>query len=74
MMRTRHRYHYAIRAAKNRDFDLRKQRLAEACSENNTKDMWRELKQMNPKRKVATCSMDEASTNKGVADVFAKKY
>ena len=42
--RTRHRYHYAMRAAKNRDFDLRKQRLAEACSENNTKDMWRELK------------------------------
>ena len=44
MRRTRHRYHYAMRAAKNRDFDLRKQRLAEACSEHNTKDMWRELK------------------------------
>ena len=74
MRRTRHRYHYAMRAAKNRDFDLRKQRLAEACSENNTKDMWRELKQMNPKRKVTICSRDEASTNKGIADAFAKKY
>ena len=29
---------------------------------------------MNPKRKVANCSMDEASTNKGVADVFANTY
>ena len=74
MRHTKHQYHYAIRAAKKQETDLRKQRLAESCSSNNTKDMWQELKQMSSSRKLVANVMDDACASSAISEVFAKKY
>ena len=74
MRHTRHQYHYAIRAAKKQETELRKQRLTESCSSNNTKDMWQELKQMSSSRKLVANVMDDACTSSDISEVFAKKY
>ena len=74
MRHTIHQYHYAIRAAKQQETESRKQRLAESCSSNNTKDMWQELKHMNSSRKPVANVMDGACTSSAISEVFAKKY
>ena len=74
MIHTRHQYHYAIRAAKKQETELRKQRLAESCSSNTTKDMWQELKQISSSRKLVANVMDDACTSSAISEVFAKKY
>ena len=67
MRHTRHQYHYAIRAAKKQETELRKPRLAESCSSNNTKDMWQELKQMSSSRKPVANVMDDACTSSDIS-------
>ena len=73
MKHTIHKYHYAIRAAKKHDSDLRKQRLAESYANNNSKDMWKELKHMHTGKIVAGI-VDNVSIDEDIADVFVKKY
>ena len=74
MKHTRHIYHYAMRAAKRADSLMRRQRLAVACDNNNDKDMWKELKLMNPRQKVVSRVVDDAATGTDIANVFGRKY
>ena len=74
MKHTRYKYHYAMRAAKRADSLMRRQRLADACANNNDKDMWKELKLMNPRQKVVSRVVDDAATGTDMAKVFGRKY
>ena len=74
MKHTRHIYHYAMRAAKRADSLMRRHRLAEACDNSNDKDMWKELKLMNPRQKVVSRVVDDAATGTDIANVFGRKY
>ena len=76
MSRTRHQYHYAVRSTRRHDIENRKLRLAEASCMNNSKDMWGELKRMNPipKGKYVSNVVDGISNDADIARMFADKY
>ena len=74
MRRTRHQYHYAVRSARKHDTENRKLRLAEASCANNSKDMWGELKRMNPKGKYLSNVVDGINNDADIANMFADKY
>ena len=74
MRRTRHQYHYAVRSARKHDTENRKLRLAEARCANNSKDMWGELKRMNPKGKYLSNVVDGINNDADIANMFADKY
>ena len=43
MRRTRCKYHYAIRKIKNKNLKLRKEAMANAISQNNSRQLWDEI-------------------------------
>jgi len=72
MKRTRHQYHYAVRQAKQTEFDSKKKKLA-ACVTGTT-DMWRELKKINPVGKAIPNTVDDACSPADIAELFVAKY
>jgi len=72
MNRIRARYHYAMRCAKRKDYEIRKCKLA---SQNvGSSDTWRELKNISPISKDIAPIVDEACGSSETAELFVHKY
>ena len=70
MKRARHCYHYTVRALKNREMKEKRRILA---SKVHDKDLWIELKKLNPSVKATTPYVDDAEGD-NIADLFADKF
>ena len=49
MRTTRSRYHYAIRYVKKNEEIMRKEAMAQSISENNSRDLWKEVHKVRDK-------------------------
>ena len=74
MRATRARYHKAVKDVKRQEDDLRRQRLAEAISNNSQRHLWRETKRMTPRSNIMSSVIDGEVNSDDIAEVFAKKY
>ena len=74
MRSTRSRYHYAIRYVKKNDEIMRKHAMASSISENNYRDLWKEVSKVRTKSKVTPQCMDDVTGSKSIAELFANKY
>ena len=74
MRSTRVKYHRAIKLVKKQEEDLRKQRMAQYISENNSRDLWGELKRLRVSNKVSSNVIDGYSNEHDICEVFKKKY
>ena len=64
---------YAIRFIKKKEKELVSQRMAEDLLTNNTRDLFREVKKMNPKP-AARSHINGLKNDSEIADHFAQKY
>ena len=74
MRSTRSRYHYAIRYVKTNDEIMRKNAMASSISENNYRDLWKEVSKVRTKCKVTPQCMDDVTGSENIAELFANKY
>ena len=74
MRSTRSKYHYAIRYVKKNEEMLRKNAMAKSISENNYRDLWKEVYKVWSKCKTSSQCMDDVSGNESISELFAHKY
>ena len=72
MREAKRQYTYSVRRIKRRENAIRLEKLSQCILESNSRDFFRELKKMRPKR-VAP-SINCLSDSKDIADCFAQKY
>ena len=68
------RYHYAIGDVKKNEEIMRKEAMAQSISENNSRDLWKEVHKVRDKSKVNSQYMDDVIGNENIAKLFADKY
>jgi exonuclease III len=66
-------YMYAVRRHKRKEDQMRKERMAEAISSNATRDFYKEIKKLKPKRTCAP-SIDGLVSNSDITEHLAEKY
>ena len=66
-------YMYAVRRYKRKEDQMRKERMAEAISSSKTRDFFREVKKLKPKRASAPC-IDGLVSEHQISELFAEKY
>ena len=74
MRSTRSKYRYAIRYVKKNEEMLRKNAMAKSISENNSRDLWKEVYKVRSKCKTSSQCMDGVSGNESISELFAHKY
>jgi len=74
MRAARHKYHYAIRDLQKHEKELRKARMAECIAENNSRDIWCELKKYKGYQNTLPPHIDNKSGDIDIADVFKEKH
>ena len=74
MRRTRAKYHYAIRYVKRMSETLKKQAMARAISENNSRELWQEVKKIRKNKSEKSYCIDNAIGEHNIASLFANKY
>ena len=74
MRRTRAKYHYAIRYVKRMSETLKKQAMARAISENNSRELWQEVKKIRKNKSEKSYCIDNAIGEYNIASLFAIKY
>ena len=74
MRSTRSKYHYAIRYVKKSEEMLRKNAMAKSISENNSRDLWKEVYKVRSKCKTSSQCMDDVSGIESISELFAHKY
>ena len=74
MRRSRAQYHYAIRYA-HRDYNnIRNKRMAEAVSNNNQINLWREAKSINGTHNKLPTIIDNKKGDNNIIPIFFDKY
>ena len=53
---------------------LRKNAMAKSISENNSRDLWKEVYKVRSKCKTSSQCMDDVSGNESISELFAHKY
>lgn len=71
---TRKKYHQAIKSVRHEETDLRKERMAQQMAENNTRDLWTEIRKLKPSHSVVSTVIDNVSNTAGIATLFGNKY
>jgi hypothetical protein len=71
---TRAKYHKAIKNVRKEENDLRRQRMAEHIAQNNTRDLWRELRKLKPDCNITSSVVDGKNDKQEVANIFKEKY
>ena len=61
MRSTRSKYHYAIRYVKKNEEIMRKNAMAKSISENNSRDLWKEVYKVRSKSNTGSQCMDQAT-------------
>lgn len=74
MRKTKAKYHYAIRFVKKQDDIMRKNAMAQSISENNSRDLWKEINKIRNKHSVSTHCIDNVTDKQNVSELFATKY
>jgi hypothetical protein len=71
---TRAKYHRAVKWVKAHEKELASERMASALLGNQTRDLWREVKQMSRSSKTLAATVDNACDEASISGVFAAKY
>ena len=74
MRMTRAKYHYTIRWVRQNETNFKNSKFAQSLINNNTKDYWKEVKKHRGTHKASPTSIDGASSDKDIANIFARKY
>jgi hypothetical protein len=74
MRKTKLQYHYAVRKLKRNSDVLRKEKMAEALNENNSRNFWNEVKKVNDNRIQYPSHVDNITNASDIASLFASKY
>ena len=74
MRSTRAKYHKAVKNLKYAANKKRMNRMAEHISNNNTRDLFKEVRKVNCNNHCVSTNVDGANTSDGIADVFRTKY
>ena len=53
---------------------LRKNAMAKSISENNSRDLWKEVYKVRSKCKTSSQCMGDVSGNESISELFAHKY
>ncbi len=67
-------YHRAIRHLERSSSKIRMEKMAEALVSNSSRDMWSEVKRLKGRSSKLACSIDGASDDSGIANLFSEKY
>ena len=74
MRRTRLIYHKMLKDQEKLSAEIRKQKMAEALIDNNTRDFWTELKKSKPKNSQKAATIDEKTKPQDIANAFQKSF
>jgi hypothetical protein len=74
MRRTRSEYHRVVRTARKNEDLLKKQAFAEAVLANNSRNFWNEVRKIKHAPKNLPSTIDAASIDSDIAEVFANTY
>jgi flagellar biosynthesis regulator FlaF len=66
-------YHYAVRRLKRRESQLRTDKFAQAIADDNTRNLFKEVKKQSPRPRPVNC-MNGVEGADGIANVFHDKY
>ena len=72
MRRTRATYHYKIRKLKKDREKLQKEAMAKAISENNSRQLWTEVRKIRNKNSSSINCIDDITGNSCIAELFSK--
>lgn len=72
--KTKREYHKAVRRHKNDIEQNRKHKLAEAMVQDNSRQLWSELKKLKPSHKLLPPEVDGHRAAKDICNSFANKY
>ena len=71
---TRKQYHKAVKKLKQKDDDLRRERMAQQLNENNARDIWKEIRKLKQTNSIVSNVIDSKSDKNDIADLFREKY
>ena len=72
--KTRLKYHYAIRFVKKENIRIRNNRMGEAISTNNDRELWKEVKKMTKSNNNLPNVIDGFTEIEEISGIFADKY
>ena len=70
---TRARYHLAIKSALKSHIQIRNEKMGEAISSNNDRNLWEEVKKMNKSNKLLPEAIDNVKGSDNIANLFFDK-
>ena len=70
----RRNYHYAIRANRRREKQLRMTKLAENIAKNDSRNLWKEISKLRGHSKLSPPHVDGVTDGKEITDLFKNKY
>ena len=70
----RKQYHKAVKKLKQKDDDLRRERMAQQLNENNARDIWKEIRKLKQTNSIVSNVIDSKSDKNDIADLFREKY
>ncbi len=73
MRSARSKYHVVVKELKKNENNLRKERMGEAISSYNQRNLWDEVQRVLPSGKLSATEIDRASEPLGIAEVFAEE-
>jgi exonuclease III len=71
---TRAKYHQAVRFVKRNADMIKMEKMAEAISCNNSRDLWKEVKSVKGSNSTLSSCIDGVSSSEGIALLFSEKY
>ena len=74
MRLSRARYHRAVRNVKRQSDEIKMEKMAEAMSKNNYRDLFSEAKRMKGRSNINVPCVDECMDDETIAEMFGSKY
>ena len=74
MRRTRAKYHYAVRHIIKNNNNIRSQKMAEAISQGNGRNLWNEVRKMKKPNNSLPNMVDGKTCSKDICDLFTDKF
>jgi hypothetical protein len=67
-------YHYAVKQVKKNEDRMRSERMAQAITANNHKNLWKEVNKLKGRKKTLPVVVDGVKGEAQIANIFASKY
>jgi hypothetical protein len=71
---TKREYHYALRRYKREERALRRERMGASMTSSDDRSFWKEVQNVNSKKRKTAPTIDSAVTDIGIANIFGDKY